>query len=207
MSNLPPITPEGLGGLLLWLTQAKSGKPDHNLLLRGLPQGRIKRARVTDDGSVAVVIEDQRTGKERSERSFDPEAFFVLRILCVPKTYIRIDQNTPTLHYLTLYDDVTAHRVIADAGRDQAVNQIGSHYDLGRHNLVKLAASPGPKVKPVHQGRADVTRLALEAYDKLSEKFWLKRLLQHNDLAWLLAEGFQLLDERPLGDITKAAAE
>lgn len=208
--TLPPISHEGFGGCLLWLLYMTSGRePDHALLTRGLPQGRIKSARVTDDGSIAVVFADQHRSRRkplREKRIFDPEGFFVLRVLCAPKSDVRVAYNKPDLHYLSLYDDTTALRLIAGAQRGQQVRQVrqreeDGHYDLRRSNLTLTKADP--KDERTHQSRAHVVGLALAAYDKLGERHWLRRLLLREDLAWLFAEGFRLLDKRPLG--TQAA--
>lgn len=197
MSNrLPTITMEGLAALLMWPSTL-----DPSLLLRGLPHGRIKHARITLDNKIAMTIEDQRDGQERSERRFDPEGFFLLRALLVPKAYIRIDRSDdPDWHYLTIYDDITVLRVIAGAECNQRTRQRGNHYDHTRSNLYIETADPGPNVKPVHQGRGKAMRLALEAFDKLPPNTWLRKTIEQKDLAWLVSEGVRRLDRLPLGD-------
>lgn len=207
-TQLPPITPEGLGGLLLWFAQAKSGKPDHTLLLRGLPHGRIKRARNTDDGKIAITIEDQRDGQERSERFLDPEGFFLLRVLLIPKAYIRVDRNDdPDWHYPTIYDDITLPRIMAGADRNQRAKRIRNHHDLTRSNLYIETAEPGLNVKSIHQGRGLALLRALEAFDKLKPDHWVRKALQPEDLEWIITEGIRLLDRLRLGEPARFSAE
>lgn len=78
--DLPPIPHEGFGGCFRWLAESLGGQePDHKLLTRGVPQGRIKTARVRNDGSIAIAPWDQRDKRARKERFFDPPDFFVIR--------------------------------------------------------------------------------------------------------------------------------
>lgn len=214
-NDLPPIPHEGFGGWYRWLAQNIAGQePDHELLTRGLAQGRIRDARVRNDGSIAVVFWDQRDKQERSERLFDPPGFFVIRGLCLPKTHIRYDHNVlnkekpeKERHYIQLFGDISALRILGDASANQQVRQLGGgHYDLRRANLYLTAALPGEKTKRTHQDRDDTKSLALNNYDKLGQG-WLRKVLQQEDYSWLLKQGFTLLDNLPLGRALKEAAE
>jgi hypothetical protein len=216
----PPMGLEGYAACVLWLIQARSHHtnlttqpPDHKLLTMGLPQGRIRRARVTQDtqhGSAIVMVTfwDQRADRETTERMFDPAGFLCLRLLLLPKALIRVDHTdlppkTP-LNYLTVYDDITVLRVLAAAQPGEVIEQrkgpdgqVLNHYDVRSRNLVRRAQADvraeGKAVRQSHQGRSDAITLALNNLDKGKERIHYPLSLTFFE--WLLNEGFSLLDD------------
>ncbi|MEP0321831.1 hypothetical protein [Bauldia litoralis] len=213
------MTIEGYAACLLWFMQAlrhcdnpdATDAPDHALLTMGLPQGRILRASVEydpNDGSpiIAVVLWDQRDSKERTLRFYDPVGFLALRLVILPKARIRVDHNVLAsgheLHYVVLYDDITAQRILCDAKPGEAIEQrrdetghVLDHHDLRLRNFVRTTRDAlqtnGKLMGGTHQGRDLAIELALTNLDKDAKHLPLNGPFY----AALLDEVFAFLDE------------
>jgi hypothetical protein len=215
MSKLhPPMNASGLAGIACYFNETARGRDaDPNLLLAGLPQGRVRSAEVLidpSDGSkyIAFVLRDQSTGLDRNPRYLDVAGWLVKRLLLLPKTHIRIDKNVRRpegdLHYVALYQDNLLQRLIANAGANQQARLIGDHHDLRRRNLAVSVAVPSATLKPVHQDRALAIATALANFDTAAGH--LDHLpITREIYAAMLADAFALLDRLPLGSTVKLA--
>ena len=206
--RLLPTTAAGVPSVLLWVISALAEEePNHELLVRGLPQGRLRKAQVAIDADymnpwTEVSIRDEhkkRTKEVRTPRLMDPPAFAVVRALQLPKVDIRLARNVlrtdPERHYPSMFDDLTVARIIAGAKKGEGATPRNNHYDLRRANL-RLIRWPMSK----YAARERAMSIALENFCKLDERAWLRRALRSDDYEWLLKTLFALLDRLPLGD-------
>jgi hypothetical protein len=203
MPQHPPITPEGLAGCLDWLKVAKADrKPDHKLLVQGLPQGNLWEATVGSDGAgpfIEVGILDGRGTPRR--RLFDPAGFLALRLLLLPRGSIRLSRTDheargkrQDLDYPTIFDGKSLLRVLADArpgvATKQARKQGRAYRDLRRRNL-RLEPGAG------HHGRKQAIRTARDHFKKDTAAGRLRDLpkIGAGDYKRMLDGAFTLLDK------------
>lgn len=200
--RLPPISAAGFAGCVTYLLRSQAGHPpDPQLLCAGLPHGRIRAAAVARDMStrpcIRMTLLDQHDGSEHV-RYLNPEAFLVLRLLCLAQAAIRLDHNDlpNQLHYVYVMTRVAMARVIIDTppGRDAIF--IGDHHDLCIRNLRNDAAPPSATKGRTYRGRELAIVKALGNFDVARAAGILDHLpaLDRATYEWLLAVAFGLLD-------------
>lgn len=201
VENYEPTTPEALKALLDYYQQAvlhlrhpsSAPEADPALLLKGLPQGPIKSARLilnpTASPTIAVTI------KDRKERFLDPEAFFMVRVLDLFGVGLHIDKNQKgeagRHDYIEIGHDggITLPRLLADAQLREVVKQLGDHHDL---RAATLAIAGG--TDKVYRGRREALAEALNSYDQNASQWGLSTSLSRKHYQALVRGSFRLFD-------------
>ncbi|WP_028749464.1 hypothetical protein [Rhizobium mesoamericanum] len=164
-----------------------------DMLLAGLPQGPITKARLVTDEPYAGLIAV--TFGERNERFIELEAFLMLRIL-VLFAGGHIDKNNTDeaerKDYIEVFSrsGITIMRLLADAQESETVRLMGGdHHDLSVRHLCIVRGS-----KRNQRGRREALAVALAAYDKHAKDWGLSDHLSRWDYQCLIRDCFRLYD-------------